>query len=220
VKNILCSTVGKKAVVGLTGFFLSGFTLLHMSGNLILFAGGEAYNKYTYQMTSNKAFAYTGEVILALLFVVHILLALSLANDNRKARPVKPTSAGSGTKRASFASRTMVYSGLLLLVFLYWHLKEFRFGMHYTVTYGGVEMRDMFRVVMEEFRDPVQVAAYSFFVIVLGLHLNHGVSAFFQSLGLASSLDCRLRKLSWGFCTLVAVGFLTQPLYIHFTGGQ
>lgn len=220
MKNILCSSVGRKFLVGLTGIGVSGFALLHMSGNLLLFAGPEAYNKYCYQLTHN-AWVYLGaEISLVALFGAHILLALWLAKDNRAARGVAPTSAGSGDKKASFASRTMVYSGLLLLAFLIFHLKDFRFGEHYVVIYDGVEMRDLYRLVVQEFREPLHIGIYVAALAILALHLSHGISAVFQSLGLKTSLDCRLRKLAYAFSALVAGGFVSQPLYLFFSGGR
>ncbi len=218
--SFLCSTIGRKALVALSGIGVSGFALMHMSGNLILFAGPEAYNKYCYQLTHNKIFAYTGEVILAALFLVHIIGALSLANDNRKARGVKPASSGSGAKQASFASRSMVYTGLLVLVFLVWHLKSFRFGPETTVVYDGIEMRDIYSLVAHEFTELGEVIFYVFSVLVLGLHLSHGVSALFQTLGYTTSKDCRFRCLAKGFALLVAGGFISQPLYLYFKGGN
>ncbi len=218
--HFFCTTVGRKTLVAVTGFAISGFALLHMSGNLLLFAGAEAYNKYCYQLTHNKAFAYTGEVILGSLFLVHILVALRLAWLNRQARFVKPVCAGSGEKRATFASRTMVYTGLLLLVFLVWHLKSFRFGEETTVVYDGVTMRDLYSLVVHEFQETGEIIFYCFSVLVLGLHLSHGISALFQSLGLASSGSCKLRLFAYGFALIVAGGFLSQPLYLYFAGGR
>ncbi len=191
-----------------------------MSGNLLLFAGAEAYNQYCYQLTHNKWIAYPGEVVLGALLLGHIYLAMSLAWANRKARPVGPASAGSGEKKASLASRTMIYSGLLLLVFLVWHLKNFRFGEETFVVYGGIEMRDLFALVTQRFHEPCEIIIYAFSVLVLGLHLSHGVSALVQSLGIASSQNSRLRLLACGFSLVVTLGFISQPLYIFFTGGQ
>ncbi len=218
-KQVFWNSVGKKQLVGLTGLGLSGFVLMHMAGNMLILVGAKAYNHYGHAIVSNPLL-YVAEVGLVVLFLVHIALALSLAKDNRAARPVAPYQLPKGEERASFASRTMVYSGLLILVFTILHLITFKYGPNYPVTYDGVEMRDLHRLVIEKFNEPLYFGWYLICLVVLGLHLSHGISASFQSLGLLSSKHPRLKCIAWGFAALVAGGFISQPFYAILCGGK
>lgn len=219
-KAYLTSSIGKKQVVALTGLGLSGFVLMHMSGNLFLFLGPEMYNLYAHKMITNPLL-YPAEIGLVLLFVIHLSMALKLAYENRVARGVKPSQLPSSCeKRASFASRTMVLTGLLILTFAVLHLKDFKYGDYYTVTYDGVEMRDLYKLVAEEFSETGHVAFYCFSMVVLFLHLSHGIAGAFQSLGAASVRNQRLKKIAIGFAILVAGGFISQPLVFYFRGGM
>ena len=219
MKHLFTTSVGRKFLVGITGIGVSGFALTHMAGNLLLLSGPKAFNLYGAAITSNP-FIVPAEIALAMLFLAHIGLAMWLAYLNCKSRPVSPAKGAQGDKSATFASRTMVYSGLLLLVFLGFHVWSFRLGPHYPVIYDGVEYRDLYRVVYEYFQNPWGVAWYVFALVVLGLHLSHGISAVFQSLGISGANHPVLRKLAWGFAIIVAGGFITQALYVHFCGGQ
>lgn len=209
------TSVGKKLWVAVTGIGLSGFVLLHMSGNLLLLAGPEMFNKYAHALTSNPLLL-PAEIGLVGIFVVHVYLAVTLNIKNRAARGVGPSERASCAKAARFGSKYMVLTGLLIFVFIVLHLRDFKFGPEYMVTYNGVEMRDLYRVVHHEFHEAGDVGLYIFAMLVLFVHLSHGVSAVFQSLGLGSVKNCCLKKIGWGFALLVAGGFILQPLYIFF----
>ncbi len=212
------SSVGKKQVVAFSGLGLAVFTLSHMAGNLLMFISPRAYNLYGHSLVSNPAFPLI-EATLALAFLVHIGLAIQLSVRNRKARPVGYTSWGSGPKKTDFAARSMVLTGLLVLSFLVLHIITFKYGAHYVAVYDGVEVRDLFKLIQEKFQQPLYVAWYVFSLVVLGVHLSHGVSSVFQSLGLFSARTVFLRQLAWAFAIVVAGGFITQPLWVFCCGG-
>lgn len=220
IKLLFRSSVGKKFIVGLTGIGLVLFAISHMAANLLIVINPEAFNGYGHAMTSNKAFYYTAETFLFGMFIIHISLAIKLALENKTARPTDPSRLPKDAKLASFASRSMIFSGLILLVFLILHLKTFRFGVHYPITYDGVEMRDLYRLTLEVFSDPIYAFGYIFAMLVLGLHLSHGVSAVFQSLGVAASNESCLRKVALTVAVVLAVGFMTAPIAIFFCGGS
>ncbi len=149
-KAFLCSSIGKKFIVAITGLGLSGFTLTHMAGNLLLLVGPEAYNRYAHALITNP-FIYVAEAGLVLMFLVHLAVALKLQLENRASRPISPSRLPSNCeKRARFASRYMALTGLLIMVFVVLHLKDFKYGAHYEVTYNGVVMRDLHRLVLED----------------------------------------------------------------------
>lgn len=212
------STVGKKFLVAISGLGLSGFLLTHMAGNLLLLVSAEAYNKYSHGLVSNPLI-YVAEAGLVAIFLLHMGLAISLWLENRAARDsrylVSPKNKGT-----TFAAKTMIYTGLLVLVFLVLHLITFKYGAHYSVNYNGVEMRDMYRLVSEEFQKPLYVGWYLFALVVLAFHLSHGLSGAVQSLGLASSINCKLKRATIGIVAILILGFMSQPIFMMIKGAQ
>jgi succinate dehydrogenase / fumarate reductase cytochrome b subunit len=212
----LGSSIGKKKLVGLSGLGIVGFTLAHMAGNLLLFVGPDAYNRYSHALVSNPAI-YLAEAGLVAIFLLHIVLTVQLTRDNRAARPVAYAASARGGKRTSFAARTAILSGLLMLAFVVLHLWTFKYGEYYATSVDGVEMRDIHRLVVEKFQEPLYVGWYLLCLLILGMHLSHGVSASFQSLGLFASNHPTLKKLGLALAAVIAGGFILQPLLI-FTG--
>ncbi len=213
------SSIGRKYTVAITGFLLCGFVLMHMSGNLLILVSAESYNRYAHQITHNPLLLYPAEFVLSLVFLIHIFSALRLAFENRKARGLTPLAPQGPDKSSSFAARSMALTGLVVLVFLIWHLKSFRFGPFYEITYEGNLMRDLHRLVVEKFTKTEEIAIYLLALGALWTHLSHGVSALFQTVGLLSSGNRRLRKLALGFATVITLGFAAQPLYIYWVFG-
>lgn len=190
-----------------------------MAGNLVMLISPQAYNMYGHQMTHNPVFPAL-EVLLLVAFGFHVVLASQLWFRNRAARPMNNISAGSGAKRSTFAARSMILSGLLLFVFIVLHLITFKFGTHYTVVYDGVEVRDLYRLIQEKFHSPSYVAWYIIALVVMGIHLSHGIASLFQSMGLASVRNARLQAVSIGVAVILTGGFILQPLWTMFGGGQ
>jgi len=219
--HLFTTSVGRKWLVGATGLGLCGFVLIHMSGNLLLLVGPEAYNTYAHKLITNP-FLYVAEAGLVAIFVVHVGMAVALAWSNRRARDTGPSRlpAVGAADRSCFAARTMILSGLLVLVFTVLHLITFKYGAHYSITHGGVEMRDLYRLVREKFSEPLYVGWYLFALVVLGAHLSHGASAVFQSMGLASVRNPLWRRLGWAFAAAIAFGFMSQPIYFALCGGK
>ncbi|NBX93602.1 MAG: cytochrome B subunit [Proteobacteria bacterium] len=214
-KSFLSSSVGQKFLVALTGLGLSGFVLTHMLGNLLLFVGPNAYNLYGHKLTSTPLI-YVAEVVLVTLFVVHVGLTLKLQKANRASRPIAPSQLPNVcVKRASFASRTMALSGLMILSFAILHLVTFKFGPYYAVTVDGVEMRDLYKLVQESFQKEWYTGFYLVCMVILFTHLSHGFTAAFQSLGLSNTHNTWLKRIGFVFALVVAGGFFSQPLYMY-----
>lgn len=214
MSGFLGSTVGKKYLMGITGLIWAGFVLAHMAGNLLIFVSHDAYNIYGHTITSGKLLL-VAEAILVIALVVHVYTAVSLTISNRAAKGSKYAVAASGKKRVSLASRTMAVQGSLILVFVILHLATFKFGTYYETTVNGVTMRDLARLMVEVFQSPGYVVWYVVALILLGYHLSHGVGSSFQSLGLMEGTYRGLwKKLSYAYAVIVALGFISQPLYI------
>ena len=215
--------IGKKIVTGLTGLGLTIFVLVHMTGNLSYFSGPDAYNGYAYFLHSLGPLFYAIELGLLAFFVFHIVMGINIAINRRKARP-KGYSAyrtKGGQSRQSLSSRSMIITGLILMVFLVVHLNSFKYGTEYMTTVDGVEMRDLARLMTEKFQDPLYAFGYPAIMLLLAFHLRHGVWSALQSLGAVSPRTTPVVYAIGGLLALlIAFGFLVLPLWIFFTGGN
>ena len=202
--------------MGLTGLGLSGFVLTHMLGNLLIFLGADAYNLYGYKLTSNPII-YVAEMGLLAMVLCHIVIAFWLTKENKAARPVSYAYAPQGKAEASLASRTMIYSGTVLLVFIVHHLITFKYGPHYDTTVDGVVMRDLHRLMVEVFANPLYVIWYVVALLLMLGHLKHGVASTFQSLGFNHPKYTPWIKCAGvAYAFIVVIGFISQPLYVYF----
>src|SRR5476649_485115 len=168
--NAFGSSVGTKIVIGLALFI---YLITHIAGNLLVFLGPTIFNQYSHTLLSNPLIPVI-EIGLALIFVIHIYKTVRMFLSNQQARPVRyVTKKYAGrTSRKSFASSTMILSGLWLLMFIVIHVKQFKYGAEY-VTSSGV--RDLYRLEMENFASPLLVTFYVLSLLVVGSHLWHGI---------------------------------------------
>ena len=182
--RMLSSTVGTKFILAFTGLALFGFLIVHLFGNLLAFLGPASYNEHAHALISNPLII-PAELGLLALFLTHIIKAIANYAANRGARPtpyeVKKWSGG--PSRKSVGSSTMIWTGLATLVFVVIHLKTFKYGPHY-VSAAAPDERDLYRLFIEVFQHPAYVGAYVFSMVLLGLHLRHGISSSMQSLGI------------------------------------
>lgn len=211
----LKSSVGAKHVMAITGLLLVGFVIQHMVGNLQIFIGQEAINSYAANLKALGPLLWVARAGLLLIFVVHVASALRLVSMNRAARPVaykkfKPD-------RSSFASRTMMMSGLIVLAFLAFHLLHFTLG-------GGpldkqfnlidsVGRHDVYNMVVLGFQLPAVTIAYVIATVLLCLHLSHGVTSMFQSIGLNHPKYNGIFNLAGPvIATIVLIGNTSMPI--------
>jgi len=214
----ICSPIGRKQLMALTGLGWCGFVFSHMAGNLLFLVGPEAYNAYGHAITSSNLY-YLIEAGLAATLLGHILFAFLVVMANRAARPVGYAVSAQGKEKtsATFASRTMALSGLLILVFIVLHLITFRFGTYYEATAKGETVRDLSRLMAEVFSTPGPVIWYGVALSVLAVHLGHALWSSLQTLGLIpGGKEASVRCASYAFGVLVGIGFMVNPLYIFF----
>lgn len=210
----LDSSVGRKMALALAGIVWTGFVFGHMAGNLLILFSAEAYNKYGHAIVSNKILIYGTESILILALLVHVILGLKLTIENKAARQTKYLGAPK-VKKGTLSSKTMMIHGSIVLAFIIYHLITFKYGPEYKISYGGEEMRDLHRLVVEVFQNPAYVVGYIFCLILLGVHLSHGASSVFQTLGFNHpSYTPTIKKLGILYAVVVAGGFIAQPLYV------
>ena len=213
------SSIGKKQIMALSGLALCGFLVAHLAGNCLIFVGAEAFNTYAHLLTCNS-FIYVAEALLGGIFLTHISLAVVLVWQNRAARGQAYYLKRATGRGAGLASAGMPITGLITLIFLIFHLLHFKFGSDYRIVHAGVEMRDLYRLLEEYFDSRFNVFWYIFAQIALGFHLSHGFSSAFQSLGFHHPCYTRCLKIVGKiFAVVIAVGFSSFPLYLHFKGG-
>lgn len=207
--EFICSSIGKKILVALAGLLLCGFLVAHLAGNLFLLKGADAFNHYAETLESNPLII-PAEIGLAALFLIHIILSLKSRWQNRQARPVAyELQEGKGAR--TWGSRTMAYSGLLLLTFLIVHIKTFKFG----------DKNDgLFQLVTSSFANKAYTGFYVLAMAALGLHLSHGFQSAFQTLGVNHPKYTPLIKgAGLLFALAIAGGFAALPLWAYFAFG-
>lgn len=218
--KLFSSTVGTKLLIALTGLAMVGFLVTHLAGNLLVFAGPATFNSYSHKLISNPLII-PAEIGLLGILILHVYKSVSNYVGNRRARPVgyEQKSWAGYPSRKSWASTTMIVSGVILLVFLILHLKTFKYGAWYIAQ--DQEYRDLYRLVVEVFSSPFYAVFYVISMVVVGMHLWHGFSSAFQSLGVDSPRQTpRLRQLGFLVAVVIAGGFMLIPLWVLLTGGR
>jgi succinate dehydrogenase / fumarate reductase cytochrome b subunit len=215
-RRAFSSSVGTKLLIGLTGLALFVYLIVHLAGNAIIFFGPEAFNTYSHALISNPLIPVI-EVGLLLVFLIHIYKTIRMWMANQQARPVRyATKALAGhTSRKSVASSTMIGSGLLALLFIVIHVRQFRFGSYYLVE-GSDAVRDLYRTEIEVFSNPLWVVFYVVCTLIVGLHLRHGISSALQSVGLDHPRYTR-RIVLWGIAgaAIIAGGLAIIPVWVY-----
>ena len=197
--------------MALTGLVLAGFVLGHMTGNLLMFKSPEAINAYAKRLHDNAGLLWTARTVLIISVFAHIWVGIQLTLENRAARAGGP--AAEATRRATFASRTMPYSGVVILGFVIFHLLHFTLK---AVALGGVSYGDdVYKMVVAGFSCKPVAVFYIISMLLLCLHLSHGVSSVFQTLGLRNERwRGRLDVLALAYAWIVALGFISIPLAV------
>ena len=226
IKNIFGTSLGKKYVMAVTGGAMFLFVIGHLVGNLQVFLGPEAINRYGHFLQSNVEIIWPARIGLLAMIGLHIWSATKLSAENRAARPEayvnwQPNS-------ASYASRTMLMSGLIIFAFIVYHL------LHYTVMVQQINLtgRDFHTLVDAEGRHDIytmMITGFSnpavsiFYIVAIGLlclHLSHGVSAMFQSLGLKNHYyRPMLDKAAKLLAVAIFLGYASIPIFCFFKGG-
>jgi succinate dehydrogenase / fumarate reductase, cytochrome b subunit len=189
------SSLGKKYVMAISGLALFLFVIAHMVGNLQIFLGRNAINAYAEFLKSKPGLLWSARIALLALVILHITAALQLVSENNDARPVKYTE-GKPTG-ASFASRTIFVSGLVIFAFIIYHLMHFTFGvtnpdfLSLKDPADPLGRHDVYQMMISGFSNPWVSAFYIISMALLCLHLSHGVSSMFQSLGIRNKSNVR-----------------------------
>ena len=210
--GFLTSTIGQKVVMAVTGIVLFGFILGHMLGTLQVFLGPEAFNGYSVALHEmlHGAGLWAVRGVLLLSVVLHIAVSTSLTLTSRRARPVAYRTVA--YSEATYASRTMRWSGPIILIFVVYHLLDLTLGR----VNPGFDPANPYRNLVASFGRPVVVAFYAASVLALALHLRHGVWSMLQSLGVSHPrYDPWRKRASTAFAVVVTAGFLIVPFAVQ-----
>ena len=217
LRRVFSSSVGTKLLLGVTGLLLFGYLVIHLIGNLIVFAGQDTFNRYAHALGSNPL-VIPAEIALLALFLVHIYKAVRVWTANQAARPVayeKKAWAGH-TSRKTVSSATMIWTGLLILIFVVIHVAHIKYGAWYEI--GDPPVRDLYRTEVEVFSSAVWVGIYVVSMIFVGFHLRHGISSALQSLGADHpQYTKRLVALGTAIAILIGGGFAVIPIWVYLT---
>jgi succinate dehydrogenase / fumarate reductase cytochrome b subunit len=213
--HALSSSVGSKFLVAFTGLALALFLVTHLAGNLLFLLGPEVFNEYSHSLLSNPLI-YAAEAGLVGVFLLHVAKTAAVVARGHRARPTgyrhrRWARTKSAKSRKSWASTTMIVTGLVTLLFVVTHLGTFKFGSYYEAESG---IRDLYRLQLEVFSHPGYVAFYMACMGVLFLHLWHGLTSAAQSLGVDHpSWTPRLLVAGRALTVVLAAGFFVLPLY-------
>lgn len=219
------SSVLKKIIIAITGLSLFLFLVVHLLGNITLFTGnppGKDFNEYAHFLESFGVLFTIAEIGLLSFFVLHLGTALysNFINTSARENRYEVSAFAGGKSKKTYASQTMVLSGVIILAFIVWHVLMFRFGTYYDTIYldfnNGEPIRDLYRLVTEEFSNIWVVIGYTISMILLSLHLGHGFWSSFQSLGIYGKSFTRITySISYLLGTIISVGFLIIPIYVY-----
>ena len=216
------SQVGRKILTGLTGLLLVFFIIFHLAGNLAVFGEPNAMNAYSQFLHSLGPLLWVARIGLLALFVIHAWIGISIWLKKRKARPqgYEVYSSKGGPSKQSLSSRSMAFPGVVLLVFVVIHINTFALGDMGEVMIDGQMTHDIKTLVLDTFQSPVYAFGYTVVMILLGVHLGHGIWSAFTSLTVKSKkASAIIYTVGAVAAFLLAVGFLFIPLYIYFGGG-
>ncbi|MEK6709910.1 MAG: succinate dehydrogenase cytochrome b subunit [Nitrospinota bacterium] len=213
----LCQTsIGAKQVMAVTGLLLFGFIIGHLVGNLLVFAGRDALNAYARKLRELGALLWVVRLALLAVFFAHVGSALRLWRLNRAARPQPYAVAAS--QAATYAGRTIVMSGLLILLYLIYHLMHLTLGVtnpEYLKFVDAKGLPDVYRMMVTGFSKPAVSGVYIAAMILLGLHLSHGLTSFFQTVGLNHpAYNACFRRAGPVAGVAIAAGYIAIPLAV------
>ncbi len=216
ITEIFRSSLGKKYLMAISGLVLWAFVIGHMVGNLQVFLGPEPLNAYAAFLKSKPGLLWVVRLGLLIAVVLHILTALRLTRENRIARPMRYQR--NKPPAASYASRTLLLSGLIIFAFVAYHLMHFTLGVtdpDYLQLRDSLGRHDVYRMTILGFSRPAVCLFYILSMGLLCLHLSHGVGSTFQSLG-ARNKGCGpiIDRISKVGAVVIFLGNSSMPLAV------
>jgi succinate dehydrogenase / fumarate reductase cytochrome b subunit len=213
---MLKSSIAKKVAMALSGLFLMLFLTQHFFINLTSVFSADTFNAISHFMGNNPLVQYIIQPVLIVGVIFHFIMGFVLDFKNRAARPIA-YAAYNGASNASWASRNMIITGSVILAFLGLHFYDFWFPemVYKYVEVNPLEPTRYFPELVHKFESPVRTAIYCVSFVLLSLHLQHGFSSSFQSVG-ARKVSVATEKFGKAFAIIVPFGFIFIALFHHF----
>jgi succinate dehydrogenase / fumarate reductase cytochrome b subunit len=212
------STIGKKTIMAVTGLVLVSFVILHMAGNLQVFLGPDKLNGYSAFLKSTGELLWLARLGLLAALIAHVTMAYQLTQIAKRARPVGYEMRT--PQVSTLASRSMRWGGVLLLVFIVFHLLHFTTGTIYPIASikgAWFSDKDVYNNVISAFRVPWVVLFYVVVMFFLMLHLFHGAWSSVRTLGLSKPAPRPLeRRIATAIAVVVWLGFTIVPVAVFF----
>ena len=217
------SSIGQKVILATSGIVLIAFIIFHLLGNLLILGNTpNILNIYASNLDRLGIMRRMLEFLLLIAFGIHIFYAITIARNNTQAR-TESYKIGNLSQPSIF-SRSMIYTGPLLLLFIIVHLKTVLFGAGmsegYVVEVDGRSIRDLERLIAETFTQPIYGSFYVLMMIPLGFHLRHGMRSAGQSLGINLPNDGLFDRVSLAIAIGLSIGFAIIPTLIYWLGGK
>lgn len=215
--SIFSSSIGRKVAMALSGLFLVFFLTQHFVINLTSVIAPDTFNTWSHFMGTNSIVQFGLQPVLIFGVFFHFIMGIVLELQNRKARPVKYASYKGG-ENASWMSRNMIISGLVVLAFLGLHFYDFWIPemVHKYVEFAPEDPTRYLAETVHKFEQPWRVGIYVISFILLMLHLLHGFQSSFQSVGFNNKYSKALKTFTTAWAILIPVGFIIIALYHHF----
>jgi len=210
------SSIGLKIIVAVTGIALFGFVIVHMLGNWQLFAGQNTINTYAALLKHNPQILWPARIGLLIIFTLHVGATIRLKRRSRLARPDSYVS--EDTLAATWASRHMMLTGLLLLAFILFHLAHYTLMLvdpSFAHLHDPKGRHDVYSMVVLGFSQPIISGLYILAMLFLGLHLSHGLGSVFQTLGFNNvTWRPRLQTIARLVALLIVLGNIAMPIAV------
>ncbi|MGY5850707.1 succinate dehydrogenase cytochrome b subunit [Salegentibacter sp. F14] len=215
--GILNSSIARKVAMALSGLFLVLFLLQHFIINFTSVLSAENFNEISHFMGTNFFVQFLLQPILIFGVILHFVLGIILEYRNRSARPINYVSFNGGSN-SSWMSRNMIYTGLVVLAFLGLHFYDFWVPeiVHKYVESHPEDPTRYYHETVAKFESPVRTGLYVLSFILLSLHLYHGFSSSFQSMGWANKYAKGLRGFTVAYAIIIPLGFIFIALYHYF----
>lgn len=210
---LISSSIGRKLVMSISGLFLIVFLLLHLTINMFIYGGPDAYRAACHFMEHPVILVMVP--VLAAGFIVHIIYALVLWHKNKKARGAQTYASGSKTQDVEWSSKNMLALGIFILAFLALHLSHFWAKMQLPHLMGNeAAKQDPWELAISTFSNPIISIIYIVAMVALWFHLTHGFWSLFQTVGLNNGIWMkRLKVIGYIYATVVCLGFISFPIY-------
>lgn len=216
------SSIGRKVAMALSAFFLMFFLIIHLAVNITSLFSEDLFNELSHFMGTNPLVQFALQPVLIFGVVFHFVMGFVLELKNRKANGVT-YARNNGAANSSWVSRNMIYSGLVILAFIVLHFIDFWIPeLNTKYVLGDMSGMDdgnyrYFHEMVEKFHSPLRVGAYVISFVLLGLHLAHGFTSAFQSMGVTAGRKKTLQQIGKVYSIIIPLAFIIIALFHHLT---